>query len=194
MVWRLQVNLRTRIGLAVILSLGLFASAVAIYKTPMQYNFFKEADFSGHGSWYYIWQQVEMHIGILAACLPTLKPLFASFFGQIRTFTKGRTTGSNGVSTPFRSNGYVKQNDAGNSFAMKNMSEGSQSQLRSPYDEDVILGKESYSVTTNGGRRDRRHSRAGDSDESILSHDHRRSNGMPRGMAIVRTTEVSVTR
>jgi hypothetical protein len=57
MVWRLQVNLQTRIGLAVILSLGFFASAVAIYKTPLQYNFFKETDFSGHGSWYYIWQQ-----------------------------------------------------------------------------------------------------------------------------------------
>ena len=57
MVWRLQVNLQTRIGLAVILSLGLFASAIAIYKTPMQANFFKEQDWSGHGSWYYIWQQ-----------------------------------------------------------------------------------------------------------------------------------------
>jgi hypothetical protein len=55
MVWKLQVNLRTRIGLAIILSLGLFASGIAIYKTPLQYNFFKEADFSGTGSWYYIW-------------------------------------------------------------------------------------------------------------------------------------------
>lgn len=57
MVWKLQVNQHTRIGLAVILSLGLFASAVAIYKTPMQANFFEETDWSGHGSWYYIWQQ-----------------------------------------------------------------------------------------------------------------------------------------
>lgn len=57
MVWKLQVNMQTRIGLAIILSLGLFASAVAIYKTPMQANFFKETDWSGHGSWYYIWQQ-----------------------------------------------------------------------------------------------------------------------------------------
>jgi hypothetical protein len=55
MVWRLQVNLQTRIGLAVILSLGLFASAVAIYKTPLQYRFFEEKDFSGNGAWYYIW-------------------------------------------------------------------------------------------------------------------------------------------
>jgi hypothetical protein len=77
---------------------------------------------------------------------------------------------------------------------MKNMSEGSQSASRSPYDEDVIMCKETYSVTTNGGRRDRRQSRAGDSDESILGHENRRSDGLARGMAIVKTTEVSVTR
>jgi hypothetical protein len=120
-------------------------------------------------------QQVEMHIGILAACLPTLKPLFASFFGQIRTFTKGRTTGSN---TPFKGSGYVRHTD-GNSFALKNLS--------SPYDEDVMLGKESY---ISGGRRARRQSGAGESDESILEHGKRGSNGL----AIVKTTEVSVTR
>lgn len=57
MVWRLQVTIQTRIGLAAILGLGLFASAVAIYKTPMQYNFFKITDWSGEGAWYYIWQQ-----------------------------------------------------------------------------------------------------------------------------------------
>jgi hypothetical protein len=137
-----------------------------------------------------------MHVGILAACLPTLKPLFASFFGQIRTLTKGRTTGSNGISAPFKSNGYVKQNDGvrSNSFAMKNMSEGSQSQPRSQYDEDVVLGKEMYTVTSNGGRKGPRRSRAGGSDESILGHEHRRSDGLARGMGIVRTTEVSVTR
>lgn len=142
-----------------------------------------------------------MHIGILAACLPTLKPLFASFFGSIRTFTKGRTNGSHNISTPFKSSGYVKQDDTyGNSsFALKDMSDttSSPSQPRSPYDEDVVLGKEMYTVTTNVtnvGRRTRRQSGAGESDESILGHhEQRRSDGL-RGMAIVRTTEVSVTR
>jgi hypothetical protein len=122
-----------------------------------------------------------MHIGILAACLPTLKPLFASFFGQIRTFTKGRTTGSN---TPFKGSGYVRHTD-GNSFALKNLSDASQS--RNPYEEDMVIGKESYIV---GGRRARRQSGGGESDESILGHGKRRSNGL----AIVKTTEVSVTR
>ncbi|KAF1919788.1 hypothetical protein BDU57DRAFT_440645 [Ampelomyces quisqualis] len=195
MVWKLQVNLPTRIGLAIILSLGLFASGVAIYKTPLQYNFFRELDFSGTGSWYYIWQQVEMHIGILAACLPTLRPLFASFFGHVCTITRGRTTGSNGISTPFNSSGYVKHSEgnAGNSFPMKNIRKGSQSAARSPYDEEMILDKETYITMTNGGRRTRRCSQVGDSDEGILSHEHRRLEGLTRGMGIIRTTEVSVT-
>ncbi|KAH8728711.1 hypothetical protein GQ44DRAFT_608860 [Phaeosphaeriaceae sp. PMI808] len=186
MVWRLQVNLRTRIGLAVILSLGLFASAIAIYKTPMQYNFFKVKDWSGKGAYYYIWQQVEMHIGIMAACLPTLKPLFASFFGQIRTFTKSRASGSGGISTPFKSNGYVKQDDVHgeNNYRMKILSSSSGSKLQSPRDEDVLLGKEMYTVTTSGGRA--RQSSVGESDESTLSRDNRRSIGRGR-MAIVST-------
>ncbi|KAF1838094.1 hypothetical protein BDW02DRAFT_51514 [Decorospora gaudefroyi] len=203
MVWRLQVTLQTRIGLAVILSLGLFASAIAIYKTPMQYNFFKVVDWSGEGSWYYIWQQVEMHVGIIAACLPTLKPLFANFFGQVRAYTKGRTTGSGGInSAPFRSNGYVKQNDGRKNFAMKNMSEGSQSTGgRDPYAEDVVLGKDTYTVEAGRGGIGRVRSQGGESDESILSHEaprdrarDRESASVPRGMAIVRTTVVDVSR
>lgn len=142
-----------------------------------------------------------MHVGIIAACLPTLKPLFANFFGQIRTLTKGRTanTGS-GISTPFKSNGYMKQEDSrnGNSYAMKNMSESSQSQSRDPYDEDVILGKDTYNVkAAGGGRLNRMRSQAGESDESILSHDEPAGgarSSMARGMTIVRTTEVNVSR
>lgn len=195
----------------------------------MQYNFFKETDWSGKGSWYYIWQQyalppftqpptptpnrtptnqpprVEMHVGIIAACLPTLKPLFANFFGQLRTLTKGRTSGGNtgnsGISKPFKSNGYVKQEDSrnGNSYAMKNMSEGSGSRSRDPYGDDVLLGKETYNVNAAGGgaRLGRVRSQAGESDESILSHDGPAvgaRSSLARGMTIVRTTEVNISR
>jgi hypothetical protein len=52
LVWGLQLNTRTKIGLVCILSLGFFAAATAIYKTPMQYRFFEERDFTGKGAWY----------------------------------------------------------------------------------------------------------------------------------------------
>lgn len=162
----------------------------------MQYNFFKEADWSGNGSFYYIWQLVEMHIGIFAACLPALKPLFANFFGQIRTLTKGRVTGS-AITAPFRSNGYVQQRNprSKSSFPMKNMSEGSQSKSREMYDEDVMLGRETYTVEAKG-RLSRMRGPAGESDESILRYSanvaDRESQG--RGLKILKTTEVNITR
>ena len=52
LVWKLQLTTRTKIGLICILSLGFFAAATAIYKTPMQYHFFEVQDFTGEGSWY----------------------------------------------------------------------------------------------------------------------------------------------
>ncbi|KAF2631081.1 hypothetical protein BU25DRAFT_223974 [Macroventuria anomochaeta] len=201
MVWKLQVNLQTRIGLAVILSLGLFASAIAIYKTPMQANFLKESDWSGHGSWYYIWQQVEMNVGIIASNLPTLKPLFANFFGHMRTFTKGRSTGSRsgpGLSGPFKSNGYHRQDDrhtgtgGQDNYAMHDVSTNAESKKKDSYDEILVLGKENYDVDVG-----RRHSAAGASDESILAHEaplSPRSHGLGRNLTILKTTEVRVSK
>ena len=88
-----------------------------------------------------------MHVGIIAACLPTLKPLFATFFGQIRTTTRGHAT-SSGISAPFKSNGYIQHRDnapGSSNFAMTNLSEGSQTRSGDPYDENIMLGKETYS-------------------------------------------------
>ncbi|KAL7778662.1 hypothetical protein CFE70_008163 [Pyrenophora teres f. teres 0-1] len=204
MVWKLQVTLQTRIGLAIILGLGLFASAVAIYKTPMQYHFFKTTDWSGAGAWYYIWQEVEMYVGILAACLPTLKPLFTNFFGQMRSLaTRGRSNSSNAIGgTLFRSNGYVKQSDSRSrtSYALKNMSERSQSTAPDPYAEDAVLGRDTYTVEAGRGRSGTLacvRSQSDESDESILEHEgavRGARMSVPRGMTIVRTTEVNITR
>lgn len=106
-----------------------------------------------------------MNVGIIAANLPTLKPLFASFFGHMRTLTKGRSTGSRStpLSGPFKSNGYYRQNDSsagdrersgdrpgigGGSYAMRDMSSGSadEPKKKDSYDEILVLGKESYGV------------------------------------------------
>ena len=145
-----------------------------------------------------------MYVGIIAACLPTLKPLFASFFGQVRSLaTKGRSHGSNGVgSTPFRSNGYVKHsvNRSGNSYALKNMSERSQSSVPDPYAEDAMLGKDTYTVEAARGRSGTLACVRNPSEESedrILDHETMSRGArmsIPRGLMIVRTTEVNVTR
>ncbi|KAJ4288002.1 hypothetical protein N0V90_012018 [Kalmusia sp. IMI 367209] len=181
-VWKLQVNVRTKLGLAFCMGLGLFASATAIYKVPMQYHFFEETDFTGHGSWYYIWQQVEMNIGITAANLPTLKPLFATFFTSLRTMASyGSRNNRSALSTPYKATGYLKQTDdtlaspGTTSFAMSSLSKKS--------------GDKEWA---------KRGSQGGESDESILRDMVVREGGggvarMPSGR-ILRTTEVNITR
>lgn len=151
-----------------------------------------------------------MNVGILAANLPTLKPLFANFFGHMRTFTKGHSTGSGSVlPTPFKSNGYFRHDgnranrtgtsDEG-SYALNDMSQRTKSRKKNSYDEILVLGKESYGVDAGRGRRQ---SAAGASDESILGHERlatspglldSRSQGLARNMTILRTTEVSISR
>lgn len=165
------------------MALGLFATATAIYKTPMQYHFFEEADFTGHGSWYYIWQQVEMNVGIAGANLPTLKPLFARWFTGLRTMagSYGTRNGRSGLDTPYRASGYLKQGEGTNSFALSSVSKSGEA-----------YGKE---WTKKG-------SRGGESDESILRleqevgmgrRDVERRQSVRNG-GIMRTTDVIVTR
>ncbi|KAH7123531.1 hypothetical protein B0J11DRAFT_314047 [Dendryphion nanum] len=184
MIWKLQTNVRTRISLCVILGLGLFACGTAVYKIPLQYNFFNEPDFSGKGAWYYIWQQIEMNVGIIAACLPTLKPLAAGFLGAVSALTSGERYGSryapNGHSRPYVSNGYLKQAERSGtqSYAMDDVKgSASRSAPESPYEEEY---KENTVVY---GANKRRASRGAESDESIL----------PLHKGIMRTTEVQVS-
>lgn len=142
-----------------------------------------------------------MHVGIVAACLPTLKPMFAQFFGQLSTyaFSRDRTGRSAGRSQPFRSKGYMKQGDSlsqgQDSFAMKSIGGASQVQSSRIVAEGQGYGNETYraSVMRTSSRRWRRQNQTGDSDENILGHCDAGQPGVPSGMVIVRTTEVDVT-
>ncbi|KAL1603523.1 hypothetical protein SLS60_005111 [Paraconiothyrium brasiliense] len=180
-VWKLQVNIQTKLGLSFCMALGLFATATAIYKTPMQYHFFEEADFTGKGSWYYIWQQVEMNVGITAANLPTLKPLFARFFTSLRTMagSYGSRGGHSTLNTPYKSTGYFKQEDQGNSFALSSLSKkgtGDSEWKRGDSDESILR--------EHGGAYGREGERQRDAARRLSV----------RNGGIMRTTDVVITR
>ena len=63
--------------------------------------------------------RIEMNVGIVAACLPTLKPLAANFFGVVSALTSGERYGprygsrygSNALSRPHISNSYMKHSE-----------------------------------------------------------------------------------
>lgn len=161
-----------------------------------------------------------MNVGIIAANLPTLKPLFANFFSHMRTLTKGRSTGSRSAppSGPFKSNGYYRQNDssaversgiAGGSYAMHDIRTGPADEptKKDSYDQILVLGKESYGVDAG---RSRRQSTTRGSDESSLGREHDtptslhgplsptplspRSQGLGRNVMILKTTEVRISK
>ena len=149
-----------------------------------------------------------MYVGIIAANLPTLKPLFANFFGHMRTLTKGRSTASRsgpGHSGPFASNGYLRHKDSHvhsetqNSYAMRDIIVDKEAKKKDSYDEILVLGKETYGAEVGDSRRQ---SAAGASDESILPHIapmspigqvNAPSGSLGRHLSILKTTEVRVS-
>ncbi|KAH7317763.1 phosphatidylserine decarboxylase [Rhexocercosporidium sp. MPI-PUGE-AT-0058] len=103
-VWKLQVNMRTKISLICILSLGYFACVCSIVKTTIQVHVFENPDATRHDK-YTIWNALELYVGLLAASLPALRPLFKSML-DLRT----RATSS---SNPQRHKYYMQEDGIG---------------------------------------------------------------------------------
>ncbi|CAG8971142.1 hypothetical protein HYALB_00008620 [Hymenoscyphus albidus] len=92
----LKINLRTKILLICILGLGYAACAAAIIKEYLLSSFFTNRDILFNNA-FNVWNDVELNIGILAASLPTLRPLFASILDNksLSTSNTHRTSKSN---------------------------------------------------------------------------------------------------
>lgn len=123
-----------------------------------------------------------MNIGIIAACLPTLKPLFVSFFEKARAITSGRTGGG----TPGPS-GYFQQNDAA-SHSMNNLAppKSHRAHIVSVYEP-----KSHYHTDSSGYVHWNSMGKGGESDEMPL-----RGLQVPelaKGREIVKTSEVYIS-
>jgi hypothetical protein len=128
--------------------------------------------------------RIEMNVGIIAACLPTLKPLAAGFFGAVSALTSGERYGSRGHTTgrfrPQASGGYLKQSEGSGtqSYDMDHLKRiTARTTPESPYMEDYSGRTVTYKA------HGRKESLAGQSDESVL----------PLQKGIIKTTEVEVT-
>ncbi|KAL4788211.1 hypothetical protein BJX76DRAFT_316655 [Aspergillus varians] len=79
-VWNLQMRKKEKIGVAVAMSLGIFAGAAAIVKTTYLVKLSEKADFTWEMVPLLNWAAVEDGLTIIAASIPTLKPLLTKFF------------------------------------------------------------------------------------------------------------------
>jgi hypothetical protein len=124
-----------------------------------------------------------MNVGIIAACLPTLKPLAANFFGAVSALTSGERYGSrygsrhgdNAHSRPHISGGYLRQFERGEteSYVMGGVKKGD---VRTK--ACIFFQEQSFVESTA-----RPGNRTAESDESILHHNK----------SIMRTTEVRIS-
>ncbi|KAF1834932.1 hypothetical protein BDW02DRAFT_317965 [Decorospora gaudefroyi] len=152
LIWKLQMPIRTRMSLVVVLSLGVFAAVAGIIR-QMSTNKLK-----GPEPWQYdtytIWNFTELYVGIIAASLPAIKPMFNWFFDAARSITKGT------------------KNSA---FSSRN-AKGYQKQVH-PYDTDGFVLQnckteaEVRITSQNAQQSDWNLERANNSEDSILPHD-----------------------
>lgn len=91
---KLKVNLRTKCTLVFVLSLGFIACAAGIAKAQTQTTFMDDPDPYWHDG-FMVWNMVELCLGILAASLPALKPLFSSILASSATML-GMSSGGGG--------------------------------------------------------------------------------------------------
>ncbi|OJJ08288.1 hypothetical protein ASPVEDRAFT_155969 [Aspergillus versicolor CBS 583.65] len=73
---RLQMAIKVKLGLAVVLSLGIIAMIAAIIKTTHLPGLTSYKDYSWETVNLTIWVSLEQYLIILAACIPALTPLF----------------------------------------------------------------------------------------------------------------------
>lgn len=106
LVWQLQLNLRAKISLMFVLTLRIFAAISAIVKAEIQKTFFQDPDPYVEDR-FTLWRNTEMDVGLIAASLPALKPLFNWFLGAARSLT---TRAQRDLSSP-ATLGYHKQSE-----------------------------------------------------------------------------------
>ncbi|KAL5366613.1 pectinesterase precursor [Aspergillus floccosus] len=75
LVWKLQMNYRTKIAVGGILGMGAIASVAVIIRLPFL-HFYADSDFLHSTYQIAIWSLVETGLGITASSLVTLRPLF----------------------------------------------------------------------------------------------------------------------
>ncbi|KAG6368247.1 hypothetical protein INS49_002448 [Diaporthe citri] len=82
MLWNINVTRRTRISLFGVLGLGCFACACAITRITYLSTYGKYGDWLWDSQYLTTWSVLEMNVGIIAASLPSLRPLFKKFLGS----------------------------------------------------------------------------------------------------------------
>ncbi|CAN9336731.1 unnamed protein product [Alternaria alternata] len=122
LIWQLKLNVRTRMSLIAILSLGVFAGAAGVFRATVFNTILHDPRRFVHDKWM-MWNYVELTVGIIAGSLPALKPLFLRVLNAARERTAvgtGRVTGSGRPDTL----GYERQDQSKSGIALSEYRSG----------------------------------------------------------------------
>lgn len=81
--WRVQIDFKTKMGLWVLMCLGFITGACCLVRTVLN-NQALPLDETYDGIINWLWRLFEVQIGIIAACIPTLRPLYKWFTERVR--------------------------------------------------------------------------------------------------------------
>ncbi|KAI9882143.1 MAG: hypothetical protein M1823_006113 [Watsoniomyces obsoletus] len=109
-IWRMHLPLRQRLQVIAVLATGLFACAVSGVRILAFADLAKQFDVTWHTYSPLLWTVVEVNVGIVCSCMPTLKPLLRAhmpgIFGGASTQDSGPSsflqTPSSGYSKPVK--------------------------------------------------------------------------------------------
>lgn len=110
--------MRNKISLVIVLSLGWLVCVAGIWKAVEQAKLSDDPDASFKNRFAVLYM-LELCLGILAASLPTLKPLFAAALGSARgrygsSCDDTSSTGPSTVPIGFQRNSHIRIPDSGN--------------------------------------------------------------------------------
>lgn len=153
-------------------------------KAVKQWHVLSELDWTVSDS-FNVWNYIEFTVGIVAASLPTLKPIFNWFLETARTFTTGGRSRGGSYKAGSKSRGYQNKteqwskNIAMNSYPSKG-AESSSTSSQSPYHVSItgVADKEGWEAHRK------------ESDESIMPLQQTRHTRNPTG--IMMTREITV--
>ncbi|KAF4556628.1 Hypothetical protein D9617_1g085060 [Elsinoe fawcettii] len=177
-VWKLQTNLRTKVALIGVLALGLVAVAAGAVKVNAQLTFLSKTDRYFKND-FPVWAALELYIAIIAATLPTLRPLMAAFFNGVRSTigsSSGRTKKNNTQQTGGRAKAMGYHSRVVSTTCSRNV-----------MDRDETGSQEGLVLTSVSGKHTPAHTRAADA--SSTTDEKNKDNNV-----IVRTTHIHTTK
>ncbi|KAK4654003.1 hypothetical protein QC762_400290 [Podospora pseudocomata] len=130
---KVQIPLRERIVIGVLMALGIFASAASIVKATMAANFGLTEDPNLEGIQMGTWSLVEEQVAFIAACIPCLRKPFQQVLQHFGLATANASTKKTGATGYGRMNGTSGVSNVNGAIRMKSLNSS-----RAQSEEDIL--------------------------------------------------------